>query len=62
MSVYLRKVEVCVGELVLYQDPYSLEPWVCVVADLGGYDGFVTLLLPDGRTKQANRMYLRRVE
>ena len=61
MSVYLRNVEVSVGALVLYQDPHSLNPWVCVVVDKPAYDGFVTLLLPDGRTTQANRMYLRRV-
>ena len=61
--VYLRNVEVCVGALVLYQDPRSLEPWVCVIIeDKGvGYDGFVTLLTPSGTRVQANRMYLRRV-
>ena len=61
MSVYLRNVEVTVGALVLYQDSRSLEPWVCVIVDKPAYDGFVTLLLPDGRTTQVNRMYLRRV-
>jgi len=51
-----------VGALVLYQDSHSLEPWVCVVIrNHSTYDGFVTLLLPDGRTTQVNRMYLRRV-
>ena len=54
--------EIYVGGLVLYQDPHSLEPWVAVVVDTTvDYDGFITLLLPDGRTTQANRMYLRRV-
>ena len=57
MSVYLRNVDISVGALVLYQDPHSLNPWVCVVVDTPAYDGFVTLLLPDGRTTQANRMY-----
>ena len=62
MSVYLRNVDVRVGALVLYQDPRSLEPLVAVVVDTTvDYDGFITLLLPDGRITQANRMYLRRM-
>ena len=64
--VYLRNVDVRVGALVLYQDPRSLEPWVCVIVD-DGRDavtfgkGFVTLLTPNGSRVQANRQYLRRV-
>ena len=62
MSVYLREVDVCVGALVLLQDPFSLEPLVAVVVDATvDYNGFIKLLLPDGRITQANRMYLRRV-
>lgn len=50
------------GALVLYQDPRSLEPWVCVIVETrNSYDGFVTLLTPNGSRVQANRMYLRRV-
>ena len=63
MSVYLRNVDVRVGALVLYQDPRSLEPWVCVIVEdvSNNYDGFVALLAPNGSTILANRMYLRRV-
>ena len=61
MSVYLRNVEIRIGALVLFHSPRSLEPLVSVVVNANDTNGFVTLLLPDGTIKQANKMYLRRV-
>ena len=65
--VYLREVEIKVGALVLYTEPRSLEPLVCVITkerivgrDLHG--DFCELMLPCGKTVRANRLYLRRAK
>ena len=62
---YLSNRETDVGTLVLYQDARSLEPQVCVVvatSKSGAFQGFVELLLPNGKTAQVNGSYLRRVK
>tara|TARA_Y100000034_G_scaffold103120_2_gene128427 strand:- start:1248 stop:1442 length:195 start_codon:yes stop_codon:yes gene_type:complete len=63
--VYLREVEIKVGALVLYTEPRSLEPLVCVVTKdrAGNMDGdFCEIMLPSGKVIRANRLYLRRVK
>lgn len=65
MSVYLSDAEIHIGTLVLYQDTRSLESQVCVVvatSKRGAFQGFVELLLPNGKIAQVNRSYLRRVK
>ena len=61
MSVYLRDVEINVGELVLYQHTRSLKTELCLITKISQGDGYyVTLLMSDGTLVEANRMYLRR--